>query len=94
MRLIFAEVNKRAGDGGKRSWILKSVMDEILDTLTDELEEDEFARWLLFAADLMHWVATGDENDIPDELKEHVAALLSAQHGLPELPAGDSMSAH
>lgn len=93
LRLLFDEVQSRAGDGGKRSYILKSVMDEVLDTIADELDGDQLTGYLLITAQLMKWVATGEADDIPEEFRDRIIEL-GLQPELKALPAGEPMIAH
>jgi hypothetical protein len=95
IRVLFNETRKRSEDfsGGKSSWILKTVMDEVIDTLAEQGNEELLVEYILLTSRIMRWAATGDIDDLPDEFKEKLALADVTGERL-ALPAGDAMIAH
>jgi hypothetical protein len=89
MRLLFGEVMDRAAVTGRNGFILKIVMDEVLERVSEEENTDFIAEWMMVSSQIMRWIATGDINDVPEEFRHKV---LEAESNL-ALPAGDAMIA-
>jgi hypothetical protein len=94
LRLLFTEVREQSQlvNAGKMGWLIDSVMDEVLDILVEQEREDDMAKILVLASRILKWVATGEIDDLPEELKARALAI-AAEHPL-ELPAGEPVDAH
>jgi hypothetical protein len=91
MRLLFGEVMNRAQLTGRNGFILKIVMDEVLERMSETDISTEFIEeWMMVSSQIMRWIATGDIADVPEEFRQRV---LEAESNL-ALPAGDAMIAH
>ena len=90
LRVIFAEVADRAQGQGKMAFILKEIVDEVLEEIDGENEET-LKGYLLVTARVMTWAATGEVADLPDEFKQHILELEAPRE---EAPAGEAVIAH
>jgi hypothetical protein len=86
LRTIFAEVAERAGNQGKMAWILKEIVDEVLEEVAGE-SEDALASYLLLTSRVMRWAATGEISDLPDEFKDHILQLEAPREAASEVEA-------
>jgi uncharacterized protein CbrC (UPF0167 family) len=55
---------------GKRyAWILKTVMDELLDEMADE-DNGQLEEWFATCGQFIAWIGTGNADDLPALMRE------------------------
>lgn len=69
------------------SWILQSIMEEVLDELS-EVDELTMALWFAKFGRIVEWIGTGNYDILPDEVREFLAeqngVTLTAREPEPE----------
>jgi hypothetical protein len=101
LRLVFTQLAEYVAKNGsektqKSSWIMTSIMEEVLDTLADKDSDDtQTAIYFAYFGRLLEWVGSGNTDVLPDEMKKWLnetgnipEALLNLSHELADETAG------
>ena len=76
LRMVFSQLADFTASAGnertrKYSWLMQSIMEEVLDELADnQQDETRIALYFAYFGRMVEWCGSGDENILPPELRK------------------------